>query len=79
MVYELNPKKSTHQWTISFAKSKTPYFWGAFWHYPQNEIFSQKIRLHWFFTLFYPQELFSPKDRGPKIFNETGFLIFFVI
>ena len=38
----IRPKKSTHQWTNFFAKSKKPYFGGIFGYYPQTEIFPQK-------------------------------------
>ena len=42
MVHDLNPKNLHINGQIFFAKSKKPYFWGAFEYYPQNEIFSQK-------------------------------------
>ena len=36
------------------AKSKNPYFWGVFGHYPQNEIFSQKSGSVSFLLLKHP-------------------------
>ena len=47
-------KKSTHQWTIYFAKSKKSYL-RVFWCIiSQNKFLSPKIRLRHFFTLKAP-------------------------
>ena len=47
-------KKSTHQWTKFFAKSKKHHFWGIFGHYTQNEIFFKKFGFVTFSLLRYP-------------------------
>ena len=47
-------KKSTHQWTKFFAKSKKHHFWGIFGHYPQNEIFFKKSGSVTFLPLIFP-------------------------
>ena len=48
------------------AKSKKPYFWGVFGHYPRNGIFFQKIQLRQLFSLkaSYPHEKFRKNPMG---------------
>ena len=53
MVHDLNPK-ILHINGLFFVRSKTPCFRYAFWHYPQNEIFSWKSGSVRFLPLRHP-------------------------
>ena len=54
MVHDLNPK-NLHINELIFCKvQRKRTIFGVFWHYPQNDIFPQKIRLCQFFSLRHP-------------------------
>ena len=70
MVYYLNPKTCTTM-DYFFAKSKKPYFWGVFGHYPQNRIFSQKSGSLSFLPLRYPNFMRSLRKILWAILEKT--------